>query len=148
MLSAIISTMYAASAIMHDAIDVTNDVAIKAATSGTLGIVISKMLISTQQRHVIKVAVCAATCAVFSICSIIAIVHPFGFGRLAVRLFSNEQVTCQDGKTQFFRGVMKRPVFLLDISYSINVSFCFKMFQNVSMCFIVNKIKHLHSRPV
>jgi hypothetical protein len=57
-----------------------------------------------------------------------------GFGRVAVRLFSNEQVTCQDGKTQFFRGVMKRPVFLLDISYSINVSFCFKMFQNVSKC--------------
>jgi hypothetical protein len=41
---------------------------------------------------------------------------------------------CQDGKTQFFRGFMKRPVFLLDISYSINVSFCFKMFQNVSKC--------------
>jgi hypothetical protein len=57
-----------------------------------------------------------------------------GFGRLAVHLFSYEQVTCQDGKTQFFRGVMKRPGFLMDISYSINVSFCFKMFQNVSKC--------------
>jgi len=28
------------------------------------------------------------------------------------------------------------------------VSKCFKMFQNVSMRFIINKIKHLHSRPV
>lgn len=41
---------------------------------------------------------------------------------------------CQDGKTQFFRGFMKRPGFLMDISYPINVSFCFKMFQNVSKC--------------
>jgi hypothetical protein len=50
------------------------------------------------------------------------------------RYLCQEQVACQDGKTQFFRGVMNLPGFLMDISYSINVSFCFKMFQNVSKC--------------